>query len=921
MLSTLRNQHQHQYYPSPYPYHTAGLGGSPLTPRERYLASLAEVEAAQADLIAAEAEKEREEEEEEELLLRRRLREIEAHRHRRPRYEYPSASASLYHHHHDRYSSASEDRLTLLRRELEEEELRAARTQHRVHSARERERELLLRREAERIALLRQQEENRLELARRQREQEERRLLELRRRNSRAARFVDEASIPKVSQACPRRNVTNDHKRSPTFDLESLIAQVSCSQKAQARVTPPKAAVSRPNPDEFLRALFGGQEEQSQQSRPATQPSPAKPAREEASVATPEDFLTLLLGGVEKPTQKASTGLVAGSASLKTDTVKAHQAPEDPRDFLRVFLGGRIPVAEKQVNKKAAEPSRQPSGSIQQTKPGEPTPKRPSSPTTSLKEQLEARLGNDEAVEIKDTIQAIVASLADAASRETQAPSSAPASMLSAGPSTSTSSSSNVKVPERPSSPSTTVKEQLHARLGGDEAVEIRDTIQAILASLADAARYEAQAPSAPTKSGSASTPAPASSSSGKGKKRADSTPPAATPSSEPTSNDVLKSMNTVDNIAAAFSALQQDFVFPSRLDFTPTSSAASSPVSSDTESSAGTIGKLAYTSRNHPVRYYEQGLTGLLSQLDGVESFGNGEVRMRRKEVVARVEGALDELEREVEGRWKVRVASERKEAVSERASLTRDAAAAIVEDSIEIAAPPADEESLASTSVEVSDTKEEPAEYHKSPSVEVETTPVPENTENTHSEFKLHQEPELEAQASILLADRETAERSGDSHVEAVTETHGATSPASESGTMEDPHAVAEEQSSVGVDPVLQEQAQDSTPTYGFYLPSQSILTTIEDTTNPSTQYPPSTAPSTTSSAAASVATIRPYDVDVETASTSSEEEDEKLQRDEVESDSDGFLLSEKVPEEDAGKKRKLEEDVGSDWSEVEA
>ncbi|KAL0063230.1 hypothetical protein AAF712_009832 [Marasmius tenuissimus] len=856
MLSTLRNQQLH--YPSPYPYpHQYQLGGNPLTPRERYLASLAD---------AAEAE------EEEGTLTS----------HRRPRYEYPSASASLHNHRRDHYPS--EDRLALLRRELEEEDKR--RTDSSWLGDRGNRRNEGFWSFGGGIA--------------------------------RAVRLIDEASAPgpKVSQACPRRNVTNDPRRSSTFDPEFFIAQILASRNAQTKATPPKAAVPRPNPDEFLRALFGAQEVQ---PRPARQPSPAKPAREEASVATPEDFLRLLFGGVEKPTQKASSAPVAGPASLKTDAVKAHQAPEDPRDFLRMLLGGQVPVVEKPVNKsKAAEPSSQPGASTQQAKHVEPIPKRPSSPTTSLKEQLEARLGNDEAVEIKDTIQAIMASLADAASRETRA---APAPMSSAGPSTSTSSSNNAKAPERPSSPSTTVKEQLQARLGGDEAVEIHDTIQAILASLADAARYEAQAPSAPTHSGSAST----SSSSGKGKKKAEYTPPTTTPSSEPTSNDVLKSMNAVDTIAAAFNALQQDFIFPTQLDFTPTSSAASSPVSSDTESSAGTIGKLAYTARNHPVRYYEQGLTGLLSRLDGVESFGSGEVRMRRKEVVARVEGALDELEREVEGRWKVRVARERKERVEvvEGVALTRDAAAATTTESGDLVAVPAEvDESAAgtSTAVEVSDTKEAPAVSHESSSVEVEATPVLDASENTQSESEAAKllEPELEAQTSIPPVDHEVSESAGDLHVQAATEAHGTTSPASESGKTEDTHAVAEEQSSEDVDSVSREEVEDSTSIHGSYPPSQSTSTDIEDATvsNSSTQYPPST----TSSAAASVATIRPYDVDVETASTSSEE-DEKDQRDEVESDSDGFLLSEKVPDENDGKKRKLEEDVGSDWSEVEA
>jgi hypothetical protein len=51
-------------------------------------------------------------------------------------------------------------------------------------------------------------------------------------------------------------------------------------------------------------------------------------------------------------------------------------------------------------------------------------------------------------------------------------------------------------------------------------------------------------------------------------------------------------------------------------------------------------------------VRYYEQALSALLTQLDAVESWGNEEVRKHRKELVGRVEGALEEVEREVQVR-----------------------------------------------------------------------------------------------------------------------------------------------------------------------------------------------------------------------------------------------------------------------------
>ncbi|KAF9052248.1 hypothetical protein BDZ89DRAFT_1218601 [Hymenopellis radicata] len=69
-------------------------------------------------------------------------------------------------------------------------------------------------------------------------------------------------------------------------------------------------------------------------------------------------------------------------------------------------------------------------------------------------------------------------------------------------------------------------------------------------------------------------------------------------------------------------------------------------------------IMRLAYTARNAPVRFHEQSLSGLLSQLDSIESFGDEGLRAKRKEVVGLVESALEDLEREVEGRWRVKVA-----------------------------------------------------------------------------------------------------------------------------------------------------------------------------------------------------------------------------------------------------------------------
>ncbi|KAG7450135.1 uncharacterized protein BT62DRAFT_927449 [Guyanagaster necrorhizus] len=190
------------------------------------------------------------------------------------------------------------------------------------------------------------------------------------------------------------------------------------------------------------------------------------------------------------------------------------------------------------------------------------------------------------------------------------------------------------------------LKAELEARLNNDQSNEIKDTIRAIFASLKDE-HWNAS-----------------SLSNIKGKEK---THPIST--EDATSKDVVSSMEAVRNVEAAFRTLESEFVFPAQLDFTP----ALSPASSDSELSP--TGRLAYTSRNAPVRYYEQSLSGLLAQLDSVESFGDEALRSVRKEVVGRVESALEELEREVDGRWRSKTAKEGK--VAEEQSVVNAQAA----------------------------------------------------------------------------------------------------------------------------------------------------------------------------------------------------------------------------------------------------
>lgn len=102
-------------------------------------------------------------------------------------------------------------------------------------------------------------------------------------------------------------------------------------------------------------------------------------------------------------------------------------------------------------------------------------------------------------------------------------------------------------------------------------------------------------------------------------------------------------SLNTIERIEDSLHTLQSAFVLPSELDLAP-SPASASGHESDSETD------LAFTSKNKPVHAYEHALNGLLESLDAVESYGDEEIRGRRKAVVGLVEGALKEVGKRVE-------------------------------------------------------------------------------------------------------------------------------------------------------------------------------------------------------------------------------------------------------------------------------
>ena len=64
--------------------------------------------------------------------------------------------------------------------------------------------------------------------------------------------------------------------------------------------------------------------------------------------------------------------------------------------------------------------------------------------------------------------------------------------------------------------------------------------------------------------------------------------------------------------------------------------------------------GKLAYTSTNYGLHAYSESLLKLLMQLDGVESWGDANVRKRRRAVVKEIEGEVSRVDAYWKNAWR---------------------------------------------------------------------------------------------------------------------------------------------------------------------------------------------------------------------------------------------------------------------------
>lgn len=108
---------------------------------------------------------------------------------------------------------------------------------------------------------------------------------------------------------------------------------------------------------------------------------------------------------------------------------------------------------------------------------------------------------------------------------------------------------------------------------------------------------------------------------------------------------DIANTNTALATLASEFEALQEGFTFPTdHVEF-----ACSAVVDS---ASKFETPSLAYTGPNTAVHAYENGLVGLLTRLDGIESHGISMIREARRRLVVRVEKELEGLD---ERKWEL--------------------------------------------------------------------------------------------------------------------------------------------------------------------------------------------------------------------------------------------------------------------------
>ena len=939
----------HARLPAP-AYRTA----QPLTPRDRYLAAVAEAKSAEAEYLAADAAQR------EEARLLRQLEELKLRRQRdeelllRSRYDrIPSYDPSTSRYHRSALDlpvrSYTEDRpvfeydrLALVSRQLEDEERVRMAVAYRQQE--ERNQKEFHRQQAEEARILlalrrREEEEQRRTLLLRQQEEQRRRALEFRKLQQANVVRHSEVEDPEhilrllfgdTSEAYVAHKEQNVSLSNP-FSFHFSLTMLLCVQRLhrlpkhcyRPRREPHHKEETVVDLDKLLHAIFGHQrtaanEQQvtlfgfpafifitdwsSQKPIPAQRPSAQAEPRVAQQSVDIQQLLNHILGvqvQVAEKEQQVNLLLHQVRVSRLTAFIQESQAsvfsqpkhePHVPQgeglqQMLNHFLGGEVNrVSEpkkEQVPAPQASSSQPPrtegeehqrllNGVFGCQSPGRVDKKEEKAlqssacrsasqarrPEEGLQQILNLVLGGYPGVRVQMKDQEVILnafyrafSISDGLIQKSHAE-----------PQPATT---------QPASIVTSLKQDLETRLNNDHSVEVRDTIQAILASLATPSA-SALTPS------SANAPTQASAES-KGKAKEVSFAPTVV-----TSKDVVQSMDEVRNFEAAFFALESDFVLPSQLDFATPSP---SPASSDSESSTS---RLAFTSRNHPVRYYEQALSALLGQLDSVESLGNEELRGRRKEVVGRVEKALEELERDVEGRWRLKVGK----GASVQDDVTEPAAVNVPAVEPEPATQPATAMSW-----------EEPSVHDY---VEVTAARPPSSSERTADAEAVGTTPD-DAPAPVVVeeSNQNSSSTPADDFAHALSELDSISTPSDVDNSSAAEGSIGDTAVSVDGDEVSASQSTDDATEEPFQQDNAKQDDKAEaDAVEPSASYP--------STASSSVATIRPYD----TVTTPAPETEAV----------DTFLLpaSSEVPIKSKSQDAAAEEqdgDAGSDWSEVEA
>ncbi|KAL1749142.1 hypothetical protein HDZ31DRAFT_59729 [Schizophyllum fasciatum] len=630
------------YYPLPTAYHQVHS----ISPRDKYLAAVAEAEAARASYLADETARQEEEQ------LERRLQQL---RLRRIGIDDYSALRP----------SPRERHIYELRRELEEEERRQEQLRLAAHRAVEQERARVARLLAE------QRLRDRLEH-------------ECAGQNSSGHALARGNLDVRLSCARPQHgHISSDyghrrfghphHLRAPHRSHPAPFEALTLTEEQVEGPTRTHDRSDEVSVEDILAQLFGTFFEKVEARQQPTRPTACARAPMPLSKAS---------HGISKP---------FASASKPSEPALAQTAPQPDTDVVAdlasQFLG--IKVDPQQV-KSAVDAFSAFAPMLGGSSQSSHRNRAPLTEQTGLEDLLSSLFGGvqDAGPSTSQTSASsskIAASSSGASSLQVAAGSSQNATEFSSKPTPAFTSKSASTSSSKPASASTSqtaafdplpaLRARLATRLSTEEEAEIRDTMHAIMLSLEDQEekfKTEARASSsnatqsinsAEKATSSTERPSSIAQPEGKGKGRASPEPTRA-----PTHQDIDASLDTIRNIEAAFAALSGDFAWPTRLDFTSVSSReasverASSPTPS-TPTSASPLSKLAYTARNQPVRFYEQALSALLAQLDAVESWGaepaavasgaTERVRAARRGAVGKVEHALEEVEAEVEGRW----------------------------------------------------------------------------------------------------------------------------------------------------------------------------------------------------------------------------------------------------------------------------